>query len=71
MGLLSSGSHESVPSIPDITGREIFQGLIMHTKSFRDPELFRNKTVVVLGMSFSGLDMMYAVSPVAKQVRMW
>ena len=46
-----STGHFSVPFIPEYPGMKSFPGRIMHSHDFRDAEEFRDKNVVVLGLS--------------------
>ncbi|KDP33668.1 hypothetical protein JCGZ_07239 [Jatropha curcas] len=42
--------------VPDIEGMADFQGLIMHTSSYRSGEVFRGKTALVVGCGNSGME---------------
>jgi cation diffusion facilitator CzcD-associated flavoprotein CzcO len=57
--VVASG-HYSTPFVPDIPGlrewNEKFPVSISHSKYYRTPEAFRNKKVIVVGNSASGLD---------------
>ena len=57
--VISNGNY-SVPYIPNIPGIEAwnkaYQGVISHSKFYDSPEFFRNKKVVVVGNSASGID---------------
>lgn len=48
--------HYSDPHIPNIPGMEHFKGSVMHSHSYRCPEPFSGKSVVVLGAGNSGVD---------------
>lgn len=57
--VVASG-HFTVPYLPDIPGIQnwdkSYPGAILHSKLYDSPEIFRNKKVVVVGSSASGLD---------------
>ena len=63
-------SHYSVPRVPSIKDIEAFKGIKVHSHDYRDPSLYKDKTVVVLGAAASGLDICLEVSTVAKKVRL-
>ncbi|XP_043468284.1 flavin-containing monooxygenase FMO GS-OX-like 2 [Leptopilina heterotoma] len=44
------------PNVPKIPGIETFPGTILHSHSYRRPEDFTSKLIVVLGASSSGID---------------
>lgn len=54
--LIICNGHYSVPYIPEIKGKEIFKGIIIHSHDYREPEMFVDKTVVCLGAKSSGID---------------
>jgi len=58
----------SNPAIPDVKGSEIFRGKVMHSHSYRDANLFKGDSVLVIGSRASGLDISFSVSSVAKKV---
>jgi len=60
--------HFAVPNIPHIPGIENFKGIQTHSHNYRDPENFRDKTVVVLGAAASGMDIAIEISLTAKQI---
>ncbi|XP_069107793.1 senecionine N-oxygenase-like isoform X2 [Argopecten irradians] len=60
--------HQHTPYVPDIDGVEIFQGDVIHSKNYRVPEKFTNKKVVILGASYSGIDIAIGIAPCAKQI---
>ncbi|OWF43727.1 dimethylaniline monooxygenase [N-oxide-forming] 4-like [Mizuhopecten yessoensis] len=60
--------HADKPNIPDIDGVEEFQGEIIHSRNYRIPEKFKDKRIVILGASFSGLDLAVDISPYAQQI---
>ncbi|XP_029436975.1 flavin-containing monooxygenase FMO GS-OX-like 4 isoform X2 [Rhinatrema bivittatum] len=60
--------HYSEPYIPPIPGMEEFEGLLLHSHSYRSPELFSGQTVVLLGAGPSGTDIALELSATAEQV---
>ncbi|KAK5713072.1 hypothetical protein LTR15_011433 [Elasticomyces elasticus] len=65
--LIATGSH-SVPVMPTLSGSEDFEGDILHSLTYKDPEKFRNKTVVVVGMANTAVDTATCLVGVAKAV---
>lgn len=65
--VVASG-HYSTPFIPDVKNIEDFNeahpGVITHSKSYRSPEAFSGKKVVVVGNAASGLDIASQISHV-------
>lgn len=55
-----ANGHYTVPYVPDIKGiaewNATYPGAIIHSKSYRKPEDFKEKKVLVVGNSASGLD---------------
>ncbi len=46
----------SKAAIPNIPGINSFKGHICHSKEFKKPDIFQNKSVVVIGNAFSGCE---------------
>ncbi|KAK5723057.1 hypothetical protein LTR17_014018 [Elasticomyces elasticus] len=65
--VIATGSH-SVPIMPTLSGSEDFEGDILHSLTYKDPEKFRNKTVVVVGMANTAVDTATGLVGVAKKV---
>lgn len=63
--------HYSVPYVPEISDFNNFEGILMHSHDYREPEKFRNLKVVVLGAGASGIDIAIEVSTVAKEVSLY
>lgn len=53
-GLVIANGILSEPSVPDFEGE--FEGEMMHTASYRTPEMFRGKRVLIIGGGNSGCD---------------
>jgi cation diffusion facilitator CzcD-associated flavoprotein CzcO len=47
---------ESAPVVPDWAGRESFQGELIHSSDYRNPESYRGKPVLVVGPGCSGME---------------
>ncbi|KAK5730031.1 hypothetical protein LTR17_011434 [Elasticomyces elasticus] len=65
--VVATGSH-SVPIMPTLSGSQGFDGDILHSLTYKDPEKFRNKTVVVVGMANTAVDTATGLVGVAKKV---
>ncbi|KAI9780103.1 MAG: hypothetical protein M1816_003188 [Peltula sp. TS41687] len=67
--VIASG-HYNVPHIPDIKGISAWNqkcpGAVMHSKLYRTPERFREKTVVIVGNYASGTDIGSQISKVCR-----
>ncbi|XP_053703587.1 uncharacterized protein LOC128748664 [Synchiropus splendidus] len=48
--------HYADPHIPHIPGLDNFKGQVLHSHSYRSPEPFAGRSVVVLGAGASGMD---------------
>ncbi|XP_071758340.2 uncharacterized protein LOC139914045 [Centroberyx gerrardi] len=60
--------HYSDPHVPNIPGIENFKGTVLHSHSYRHPEPFSGRSVVVLGAGASGIDISIELSGVDAQV---
>ncbi len=56
----------SHPYIPDIPGRDLFQGTQVHSAHYVRPEDFAGQTVLVVGGGNSGAQIMAEVAPIAR-----
>ncbi|KAK5789415.1 hypothetical protein VI817_008539 [Penicillium citrinum] len=58
--IVVASGHYTVPHIPEIQGidawNKAYPAIISHSKFYNTPESFRNKKVVIVGSSASGLD---------------
>ena len=43
--------------MPSISGKELFKGRILHSSEYRTGAIFRNKSVLVVGMGNSGAEL--------------
>jgi len=64
--IVCSGLHNA-PAIPDIASLDQFTGRVIHSRDYRDAEVFRDKRVLVVGSGESGSDIAAQISEVAKQ----
>ncbi|KAK5048179.1 hypothetical protein LTR84_005849 [Exophiala bonariae] len=53
--VLATGPHV-IPKQPELPGRSQFSGNVLHSIAYKDPGSFRNKRVMVVGMSNSAAD---------------
>jgi len=60
--------HNAMPFIPDIPGKDDFEGIQIHSHDYRIPEHFTNMNVLIIGSGPSGTDICLDVSKVANQV---
>jgi len=60
--LICNGHHWN-PKMPDILGK--FDSEIIHSRYYRNPDNFKDKKVLVLGVGNSGVDIACDVAPVA------
>lgn len=66
--IIASG-HYSTPYIPYIEGIETApKDTIIHSKSFRTVDQFKDQNVLVVGSSLSGIDIIQYISPVVKSL---
>lgn len=55
--------HQAIPAHPEFKDR--FEGEYVHSASYREPEPFRDRRVLVVGLGNSGLDIAADLAPVA------
>jgi len=68
-GVMVCNGHYSVPNCPTIPGlKEKFKGDEIHSHYYRVPEVFKDKTVAVLGAGASGVDIGLEITSTAKKV---
>lgn len=48
--------YDRTPKVPDWPGKEDFGGVLLHASEYRNPEPFRNKDVLVVGVGNSGTE---------------
>jgi cation diffusion facilitator CzcD-associated flavoprotein CzcO len=68
--VVASG-HYTVPHVPAIKGvgdwNEAYRGAIIHSKAYRKPDVFKDKKVLIVGNSASGVDIAAQISRFCKQ----
>ena len=64
--LVCSGLYRS-PAAPHYPGLETFQGRILHSRSYKGPEGFKGKEVLVVGAGSSGADIAVELSQVTSR----
>ncbi|KAF3795256.1 Flavin-containing monooxygenase FMO GS-OX-like 2, partial [Nymphaea thermarum] len=62
--------HFTEPRIADVPGLDRWPGKQIHSHNYREPEPFRDRVVVLIGGSASGLDISRDIAPVAKEVHL-
>ncbi|RWA09667.1 hypothetical protein EKO27_g5416 [Xylaria grammica] len=71
-GIVVASGHYHVPFVPDIPGlsewKRCFPGRVTHSKSYRTPEPFRGKTVLLVGAGASSLDIAREVDALGGKV---
>ncbi|KFZ24877.1 hypothetical protein V502_00651 [Pseudogymnoascus sp. VKM F-4520 (FW-2644)] len=65
--IITNGTFHS-PVMPEVPGIENFGGEVIHSQSFKDPNDFSGKNVVVVGLSNSAADTAVELSKVAANV---
>jgi putative flavoprotein involved in K+ transport len=63
-------SHDAEPKLPDWPGREGFTGQLIHSASYRNPEPFRGKDVLVVSARTTGSEIAYELAT-AGGCRVW
>lgn len=64
-GVVICSGHFQSPKIPKFEGLDQFEGNVIHSKTYRDKELYRGKKVLCIGMGESSADITSEVSEVA------
>ncbi len=57
--VIAATGYEQEPIIPDWGGRQEFQGQIIHSSEYRNPEPFKGRRVLVVGPGCSGMEIAY------------
>jgi len=60
--------HYFEPHVPESIRQDAFNGLVMHSHDYRQPETFKDRSVVVFGAGPSGTDIAIEISPFVKKV---
>ncbi len=56
------------PHFPDLPGSECYQGIISHSLSYKGPESYAGRDVLIIGAGSSGADIAVEVSQAARRV---
>ncbi|KFM81852.1 Dimethylaniline monooxygenase [N-oxide-forming] 5, partial [Stegodyphus mimosarum] len=67
-GVMVCAGHHVFPIIPKFQGQEKFKGRIIHTHSYKKPNGYDDKKVLVIGVGNSGGDVAVELSSIASQV---
>eukprot|EP00798_Chlamydomonas_sp_ICE-L_P014527 gene14527-20558_t len=63
-----ANGHYHEPNLPSVAGMDSYAGLQMHSHNYREPNMFKDKVVLVVGASNSGDDIAREVSTVSDKV---
>ncbi len=69
-GVLIANGILSEPSIPEFEGQDEFEGEILHTASYKRPDIFRDRKVLIVGCGNSGCDIAVDAVHFAKSIEM-
>lgn len=61
-------SHFSAPEVPALPGLPLFPGHVIHSHVYREPEVYKDQNVAVVGSGQSGRDIILDLSTCARQV---
>ena len=67
-GVMVCTGHHTQPQVPKFKDQDKFKGQILHTHSYKRPEGYERKKVVVVGIGNSGGDAAVELSPIADKV---
>ncbi|ASZ11685.1 NAD(P)/FAD-dependent oxidoreductase [Chitinophaga pendula] len=63
--IVSATGSYTAPYIPDIPGKDGFNGIILHSADYRSPETWQGKRVIIVGEGNSGAQILADVSQIA------
>lgn len=66
--VICCNGHYSKPKYPRISGIEGFQGGLKHSHSYRNPDCYKDRRVLVIGAGPSGIDISGQIASVARLV---
>ncbi len=69
-GVIIANGILSEPSIPTFEGEEEFEGKVLHTASYKRPDIFRDRKVLIVGCGNSGCDIAVDAVHYAKSIEM-
>jgi trimethylamine monooxygenase len=64
-----SNRHYNEPSVPQIDGLHLYKKRVMHSHDYRDAKDYAQQNVLVVGGSFSALDITMQLARHAKKVK--
>lgn len=67
-GVMVCAGHHVFPIVPEFPGQEEYQGKVVHTHSYKKPNGYDDKKVLVVGVGNSGGDVAVELSSIASQV---
>eukprot|EP00123_Amoebidium_parasiticum_P012120 comp21134_c0_seq1/m.28579 comp21134_c0_seq1/g.28579 ORF comp21134_c0_seq1/g.28579 comp21134_c0_seq1/m.28579 type:complete len:556 (-) comp21134_c0_seq1:98-1765(-) len=67
--VVCSGLH-NVPYEPEVPGIDSFNGTVLHSSTYKDKAMFKNKRVLVIGAGETAMDIAYRAVQVAHRVVM-
>ncbi|KAL1956379.1 hypothetical protein VTO42DRAFT_7362 [Malbranchea cinnamomea] len=68
--VFACSGHLSEPLIPDIEGKDLFKGEIVHSKEYRRPSRFEGKRVAIIGFGSSAADIACELAGQAKELHL-
>ncbi|XP_039441094.1 senecionine N-oxygenase-like [Culex pipiens pallens] len=66
--VLVCNGHYFDPAIPNFPGKDVFKGAQLHSHEYRKPDIFRDRSVLIVGSGPSGKDLTIAASRQAQTV---
>ena len=57
--MIVATGYESIPFIPDWSGRDQFEGELLHSSEYRNPKPFERRSALVVGPGCSGMEIAY------------
>lgn len=67
-GVMVCTGHHVEPLIPEFVDQHKFKGKIIHSHSYKKPEGYEDKNVVIVGIGNSGGDLAVELSSISKKV---
>lgn len=66
--VFACSGHLSKPLVPDIEGRDLFQGEMLHSQEYRRPSRFEGKRIAIVGFGSSATDIACELAGQAKEL---
>eukprot|EP01064_Diplonema_japonicum_P009006 TRINITY_DN1647_c1_g1_i1.p1 TRINITY_DN1647_c1_g1~~TRINITY_DN1647_c1_g1_i1.p1 ORF type:complete len:595 (+),score=184.67 TRINITY_DN1647_c1_g1_i1:43-1785(+) len=64
----TAGQYGGGPFVPEVKGRDVFQGTVLHSNVYKNNDVAAGKNVVVVGIGNSALDIAFDCGACAKNV---